>query len=337
MTKTPPPISVILPFYNAASTLHRAIESIASQRGIPFECMLINNNSTDESVEIAKRWTANDDRFSLMHEKEQGVVFASNAGAAKSSGNYIARMDADDFSYPDRLHLQAEFLDANPDYGAVSGRVKHVGDVENTKGFARYVKWVNSVQTYREIWNSRFIESPIVNPSAMWRKEVVAEHGQYRSGDFPEDYEMWLRWLSKGVKVGKLEETILDWHDSATRLTRTQAVYSDASFYQMKTRYLAAWLAEHNPFHPRIAVWGASRISRRRASLLTQYGIEIESYIDIKRSRQLEQEVIYFEEIPPPGKLFILTYIRQMNARDRIQDFLHRRGYEEGVNYVLVS
>ena len=337
MIKEIPAVSVILPFFNADLTLERAIESIAAQSLQHFECILINNNSTDKSVEIANRQIGKDNRFSLIHEKTQGVMFASNTGSKLARGKYIARMDADDYAYTNRLKLQAGFLDANPDYGAVAGLVKHISHSENTKGFARYVEWVNSVRTYREILNSQFIESPIPNPSAMWRREVAVKYGMYKYGDFPEDYEMWLRWLSQGVKIKKLDETVLNWHDSDTRLTRTQPIYSDAAFYRIKTKYLANWLEKNNPFHPRIAVWGASRISRRRARLLKQYGIEIECYIDITRNRQLDQEVVYYSEIPPPDKIFILTYIKQINARDEIQDFLHSRGFQEGLNYLLVS
>jgi len=332
-----PVVSVILPFFNAQSTLERAIESIASQSFGNFECILINNNSTDKSVELGLRWTEKDKRFVLVQEERQGVMFASNTGAKQAKGRYIARMDADDWSYPDRIRLQADFLNANPCYGAVAGIVEHIGDPDKTKGFARYVEWVNSIRTYKEILNSRFIELPVVNPSAMWRKEVSDKHGMYRYGDFPEDYEMWLRWLKEGVRIRKLDDHILKWYDSETRLTRTQSIYSDSAFYRIKTKYLADWLEVNNPFHPSIAVWGASRISRRRARLLNQYGIETVCYIDTKKSRQLDKTVRYYLDIPPPGELFILTYIKQTNARTEIQEFLHNRGYKEGLNYLLIS
>ena len=332
-----PVVSVVLPFYNAESTLSRAIESIAEQSFKSFECILINNNSTDESVVIAQKWVDKDKRFILIHEKRQGVMFASNAGSKQARGKYIARMDADDWAYPNRLELQAGFLERHPDYGAVAGIVKHISHSDNTKGFARYVEWVNSVQSYNDILNSQFIESPIANPSAMWRKETAEEYGMYKHGDFPEDYEMWLRWLSEGVKIGKLSENVLNWHDSDTRVTRTQAIYSDSAFYRIKTKYLAIWLKKHNPFHPNISVWGASRISRRRASLIKQYGIEIECYIDTKKNRQLDHKVVYYNDIGPPGELFILVYLKQMNIKKEIREFLNSRGYQEGLNYLFVS
>jgi hypothetical protein len=114
-------------------------------------------------------------------------------------------------------------------------------------------------------------------------------------------------------------------------------MYSVAAFYRIKTKYLAGWLKKNNPFHPKIAIWGASRISRRRARLLKKYGVKIEYYIDIKRTRILKEEVVHYTEIPSSDSVFILTYIKQMNARDKIQDFLHSKGYVEGKNYLLVS
>ena len=332
-----PKISVILPFYNAEKTLNRAISSIYLQEFGDFECILVDNNSTDGSRKIAMDWERRDIRFKVTNEKKQGVMFASNRGCELARGKYLARMDADDRAYPERLRLQANFLNDHPEYGAVAGLVKHVGNPKSTEGFRRFVEWSNSICSYTEIYNRRFIEAPIVNPSAMWRRETMEQHGLYLSGDFPEDYEMWLRWLDRGVKIAKIPEVVLDWHDSEKRLTRTDAIYSDRSFYEIKSKYLAKWLSEHNPFHPFVSIWGASRISRRRARILAQYGVIIKTYIDTKRSRQLENEVIYFEDLPQAGECFVLTYIRQMDNRERIQEFLENRGYEEGVNYLLVS
>lgn len=332
-----PRISVILPFYNAERTFDRAISSISQQEFEDFECILVDNNSSDNGRKVALEWIRKDKRFILIDENRQGVMFASNKGAKMARGTYLARMDADDKAFPCRLKLQSDFLDTYPDYGAVAGLVKHVGDPESTEGFRRFVEWSNSLHSYHDIYNRRFIEAPIVNPTAMWRRQTMQEHGMYRSGDFPEDYEMWLRWLDRGVKIAKIPEVVLEWHDSETRLTRTDAIYSDKSFYQIKSQYLAKWLSESNPFHPNVAIWGASRISRRRAKLLEQHGIRINSYIDTKKNRKIDQEVIYYEDLPLAGSCFVLTYIRQMDNRERIQDFLESRGYREGVNYLLVS
>jgi len=337
MNENLPKVTVVLPFFNAGKTLFRAAESILGQEFAHWECILVDNNSTDGSREIALSLERKDSRFRLISEKRQGVMFASNRGYKSAIGEYIARMDADDVARPERLGLQFDFLNQNPAYGAVAGLVEHVGDPETTGGFRRFVEWNNSVVSYEEIYNRRFIEAPIVNPTAMWRRQTMDRFGPYRSGDFPEDYEMWLRWLDGGVKIAKVPRVVLDWYDSEERLTRTDPIYSDRAFYEIKSRYLAKWLSENNAHHPGVWIWGASRISRRRAKILEEKGVRIDAFIDTKKSRQLDREVIYYEDLPPAGKGFILTYIRQMNNREKIQTFLEERGYVEGKDYLLVS
>ena len=337
MAVSKPDVSVILPFFNAVQTLERALESVRDQEFRNFECIMVDNNSTDGSREVAEVWIRKDPRFRLVEEDRQGVMYASNKGCEVAAGDYLARMDADDKMLPNRLRLQVAFLNAYQEYGAVAGLVEHVGDPGTTGGFKRFVEWSNSVITFEEISNRRFIEAPIVNPTAMWRRETMEQHGLYLSGDFPEDYEMWLRWIHRGVKIAKIPEVVLEWYDSDSRLTRTHPIYSDKAFYEVKSRYLAKWLADHNPFHPEVWVWGASRISRRRARVLEQQGIRIRSYVDTKHGRQLDRKVVFYEDLPLSGEGFILTYIRQMDNREKIQTFLEGKGYREGVDYLLVS
>jgi glycosyltransferase involved in cell wall biosynthesis len=337
MNQSGPRVSVILPFFNAAGTLDRAIRSIAEQDFDDLECILVDNNSSDLGPDIAVAWTKRDRRFRLVRESRQGVMFASNRGCEQAEGAYLARMDADDFAYPSRLKLQVDFLDNHPGYGSVAGLANHVGDPETTRGFARFVDWSNSLVSYQEIFLKRFIEAPVVNPTAMWRRETMEQHGLYRHGDFPEDYEMWLRWLDEGVKIAKVPSVILDWHDSNDRLTRSHPIYRDSAFYRVKTRYLAKWLTRVNPHHPRVWIWGASRISRRRAILLEDAGIQIETYIDTRKGRQLDRNLLYYKDLPKAGSCFVLTYIRQMENRLRIQRFLEERGYREGIDFLIVS
>ncbi len=332
-----PEVSVILPFYNAERTLYRAVSSIADQDQKDFECLLVDNNSTDRSREIAQSWAKRDPRFRLISESRQGVMFASNAGAAEARGRYMARMDADDVAHPERLRRQRDFLDRHISYGAVAGLVRYCPDHSQREGFRRYVDWSNSVMSYEEISTRCFIESPIVNPTAMWRKEIFTIHGGYREGDFPEDYELWLRWLDEGVRIVKIPEIVLDWYDSDGRLTRTDPRYRDQAFFRVKSEYLARWLLRYNRFHPRVMIWGASRISRRRASFLEELGIKTTAYIDIKHTRQLDRKLIFYRDLPPAGDHFILSYIRQRESREIVVKFLEARGYREGFDYLLVS
>lgn len=338
MKNSSPAISVILPFYNAEATLYKAVSSILNQEFDDLELILVDNHSSDGSAQIGADFSRLDRRVIMTSEKCRGVAHASNTGAALARGKYVARMDADDVATPRRLKLQKSYLDDQPDFDAMGGLVEYVpGTDDRTKGFARYVEWSNAIITPEDIARSRFIELPIVNPTLMWRRAIQEKHGLYKHGPFPEDYEMVLRWLAAGVRFGKVPEVVLQWHDSPGRLTRSDPVYSDDSFFRIKTRYLSAWLKENNPFHPEVTVWGASRLSRKRAALLQEYGVRIIGYIDIKKTRQLEEKVIYYENLPPAGERFILSYVRQGDSRERVREYLNSLGYMEQVNYLLVS
>jgi len=139
MSASRPKVSVILPFFNSELTLNRAVISIQKQDFEDYECILVDNNSTDQSREVAEEWTRKDGRFRLICESRQGVMFASNRGAEMSRGKYLARMDSDDRAYPLRLGKQVEFLNQNPEKGAVAGKVMHVGERQHTEGYWRFV------------------------------------------------------------------------------------------------------------------------------------------------------------------------------------------------------
>ena len=115
-------ISVLLPFRNAAITLDAAVASIAIQSYVAWELLLINNASADESPAIARRWAEHDPRITLLHEPRIGIAHALNTGLACATGSYIARMDADDVSHPERIAKQAAYLDAHPEIGVLGTR-----------------------------------------------------------------------------------------------------------------------------------------------------------------------------------------------------------------------
>lgn len=330
-------ISVILPFYNAEQTLNRAIQSISQQSYSNFECILVNNNATDSSLQIAQNQCKKDKRFVLIHENKQGVMYASNAGCSAAKGKYIARMDADDESLPHRLQEQYQFLEKHPEFDVVTGMVQYMRHRENTEGFLRYVIWVNSLKNHQDIFNQRFVDAPIINPTTMWRKSTEVKLGLYRGGDFPEDYEMWLRWLSKGVKIGKLNKSILRWYDSDTRLTRTHSIYRNEAFYKIKTKYLAEYLKNTNPLYPKVAVWGASRISRKWINLLEQEGLDIALYIDTNTKRQLDKQVIHYKSIPRIPEYCILVYMKHETLKSNIRSYLLENNYTEGLDFFLLS
>ncbi len=332
-----PEVSVILPYFNAENTLAAAVESTLNQTFMLFELLLVNNNSTDNSFLIAKEFAQKDSRIRLLNEPKQGVDHAMNCGLENSRGRFIARMDAYDVSHPERLEIQVRFLDKNPGTGLVGSAVKYVSHNTGTGGFRRFVKWVNSFFSSEEIEHNRFVEIPVVNPTILFRRELFDRLGGCRQGDFPEDYEMQLRYLAAGVKMCKLSEPLLEWHDYSTRLTRTDERYSTAAFFKVKAKYFKKWSEQNNLFHPEIWVWGAGRKTRQRAKLLSGEGLKIKGYIDIVKGKTTEKTTLHFEEIPAPGKMFIVPMVAKYGARELIQKNLLNRNYKEGKDYIFLA
>lgn len=334
-----PKISVILPVYNAADTLDEAVKSILNQRSVEFELILIDDGSTDGSTEKIADWQNSDHRITALSQPHKGIVEALNYGLQAAQGRYIARMDADDISFPSRLRSQSQYLDRHPDIGLISGKVDFLGDAQSQRGYARYVEWVNSLDQKNDISLKRFIESPVPHPSVMFRRWIVKSLGGYRDGAFPEDYELWLRWMHAGIQFHKLNETLLQWRDLPDRLSRTHPRYDRMAFHRIKAYYLAEWLKMYNPYHPDVVIWGSNRTNRRRAHLLEKHGIRITAYIDInpnKIGQHIHGIPVWSpKDLPPAGSHFVIPFVASRGANRDIADILQRKNYVEGIDYLF--
>ncbi len=334
-----PLVSVVMPVHNAAATVARAVSSVQTQTLRDWELIVVDDGSTDSTREHLLEYSLNDPRLRVLTIARRGIVAALNAGLEVASGEFVARMDADDESAPSRLAAQAFFLQANPECGLVGCRVKRGGERSATPGYALHVDWMNSLVTPPEIALNRFVESPFVHPSVMFRRALVEEYGGYRDGDFPEDYELWLRWLDAGVPMAKLPETLLTWHDLPDRLTRTDKRCSLSAFQKLKAKWIAEWLRHEVTAAREIWILGAGRPTRNRAAHLAEQGIRIAGYIDSdvrKTGRKAGGvPVVLPEEMPSSEKCFVLSYATNRGARDHYRSELNAAGRVEGRDFLL--
>ncbi len=337
-----PKVSILLPVFNGDDVVLQAIHSVQNQTYTDWELIIINDGSTDNTENILRHECQSDARLKLLQYSErQGIVAALNWAIEAAQGALLARLDADDFAFPERIRKQRLFLQSHPETGLVSCCVAFGGNKQKQRGYAEYVEWTNSILTPQQISMNRFVESPLAHPSVMFRRELVQQFGCYREGPFPEDYELWLRWLESGVKMSKLPEVLLQWHDSPQRLSRTDPRYSVTAFYECKSFYLSKWLQQNNPHHPDVVVWGAGRTTRKRAEMLTRYGINISAYVDIDPNKigQIvhKRPVLSEQQLPAPGECFVISYVASRGAREDIRQRLQKRGYEEGLHFIVAA
>ena len=147
-----PKISVIMPAFNAEKFIKVAIESILSQTFKDFEFLIINDGSTDKTLEIIENFKAQDQRIILINREKRGLIASLNEGISTSRGQYIARMDADDVATPEKLNIQLNYLIRNPTIDLVGSniiffthnKVKGVSDLKlyNQKNINFYLKTI---------------------------------------------------------------------------------------------------------------------------------------------------------------------------------------------------
>lgn len=333
------PVSVLLPFHNAQKTLVAAVDSVALQEvSFAFEIVLVNNASTDESTEIADALSKKYNNIRILNEPRKGIAFALNTGLKNIHAKYVARMDADDISLPGRLRKQHDFLEQNPEFGLVSGLIRFGESEDHATGFKQYVKQLNAWQTEDDLYRYRFVESPFAHPSVMFRYALITKFGLYTEQPEPEDYELWLRWMQQNVPMKKLDDEVLQWHDSPERLSRSHENYSSEAFDRVRYRYLAEWLKPRLSALPPIYAWGGGKLATRKLKLLESLaGFKTAGIIDLKEKPGSALPHIHFSNIPAPGQIFIISMVSNRGRYREIEDFLTRKGYVPEKDFVLAQ
>ncbi|MDX2170287.1 MAG: glycosyltransferase [Deltaproteobacteria bacterium] len=330
-----PPVSVVLPFRDAAATLGAALDSLRSQTLADFECLLVDDGSRDASPALAAACAAADPRFRVI-EAGGGLVDALNRGIAAARAPLVARMDADDLAHRERLARQCERLARDASLSAVGCLVECFPVDAAGAGMRRYVEWLNGVVSCEAIRDAIFVESPIAHPSAVLRRTALDAVGGYRHGDGPEDYDLWLRLVLDGHRLAKVPEMLLSWRDSPGRLSRVDRRYE-------RRRFLATKLAHFPRAVPpttRLQIWGAGPTGRAWARGLRQHGYTIGCFIDIapqRWGRRLAGVPVEQPRAPDRRDGFVLIAVGTPGARAWIEAWLAQHDLRPWRDYLAVA
>jgi glycosyltransferase involved in cell wall biosynthesis len=330
-------VSILMPVFNAEKTLDACLRSIFRQTLQDFELIAVNDNSTDRTVEILQSY--DDPRIRILDNSQKGIVSALNLGLEYCQSDLVARMDADDVMYTTRLEKQFDVMREDPAITLCASKARKFPEDRIKAGYVEYMRWQNACLTGQDINDQIYIESPFAHPSVMFRKGRVLELGAYRDGEFPEDYELWLRLFHAGEAMMKIDEVLIDWRESDHRLSRTSSRYSAAAFEKIRAEYLAK---DKRLLGRDIFIWGAGRKTRQRAQYLIDKGIKPSAWIDID-SRKVGNEYHGAKTFMPDHlrayseKPFVLNYVRNHGARDECRKFLDEAGYVMGADYLDVA
>lgn len=202
-----PEVTVLMSVYNAERYLTEAIESILKQTFTDFEFIIIDDGSSDRSLQILQQYARQDSRIQLVSRENRGLVSSLNEGLALAKAPFIARMDADDISYPDRLSKQVAFLKEHPDYAAIGCRVRLIDEDSDP------LRLFSLATTHQEIDTAHLQGEggAIAHAAATFRKDKLNVIGRFRSEfTHAEDLDLWLR-LAEVGQLGNLPDVLYDY------------------------------------------------------------------------------------------------------------------------------
>src|SRR5208337_3644138 len=225
MTTRSPLISVCMPVFNAERYVSEAINSVLSQTFKDFEFLILDDGSTDGSLAILKSYAERDPRIQLTSRPNKGLAPTLNELMDQARGEFVARMDADDISLPERLERQADYLRNHPDCVIVGCHAL----VIDSDGDPICV-WFKG-QTHEEL-DSQNVQgdhqSSLCHPAVMMRRQTVLDVGKYRERELCEDLDLWLRLAERG-RLANLPIVLLKYRIHQSNLLKYRIHQSDKS------------------------------------------------------------------------------------------------------------
>lgn len=196
--------AVIMCAHNSQAFIRQAIDSILAQSFADFELIIVENGSVDDSWEIIQSY--HDRRIKAFRTPFKQLSFNLNFAMMQTDAVYIARMDTDDISRPDRLRKQVDFLDANPDITVLGGAFSKF-DSQSGKS-----ETIQMPRTNEEIRGKLAFRFCLCHPTVMFRKQAIVDAGGYQGGRYCQDVDLWLR-LSRdeGIKFANMPDVLLDY------------------------------------------------------------------------------------------------------------------------------
>ena len=207
-------VTVLVPVYNAGTPLDAALESVVRQDFDDYEVLVIDDASTDESLRRIRRHEAQHPRIRVIaHPTNRGLAATLNEGLAAAKGEYVARMDQDDESLPERLAMQAAFLDANPDCAVVGSFVFHMGATRSHDRLVATPVEADAIAAALPKYNCMY------HPAIMLRRQAILDLGGYREQfKNAEDYDLWLR-VSRSRALANIPTPLLRYRFSTSGMT----------------------------------------------------------------------------------------------------------------------
>jgi cellulose synthase/poly-beta-1,6-N-acetylglucosamine synthase-like glycosyltransferase len=326
-------VSWLIPVRDGSATLGDSVASALAQCGPQDEVVVVDDGSVDQP----ERVLPGGGPLRLIRQPPLGIVAALERGRRACRGAFIARLDADDLALPGRIEAQLGLLAELPRVAAVGGQALLSSPEDRPgEGMRAYVEQVNALGSPEELDRYLLVESPLFHPATTLRAEALAAVGGWREGDFPEDYELWLRLRRAGHELASVRQPVLRILDRPDRLTRTDPRYRRAAFEQLKREHLRPRLLPGL----RIGLWGAGRTGRSWLSWLRQVDRRPTVLVDaFARGERGDLPVRPPEALAEQPVDLLLVAVGARGAREEIRQRLRdlRPDLREGEGWIALA
>jgi glycosyltransferase involved in cell wall biosynthesis len=192
-----PRFSVVVPAYNASATLPETLDAMLAQEYSDWECVIVDDGSTDATASIAQDYCERDGRFRLIRQENRGAAGAYRTGVATAAADLLIICAADDFLLPEHLRVMDDFIDRNSDYDIYSTNGEFLYE---ESGIRRRVYSGPEWQQESSLSFAQVISGCFYSVGVVFRRRVYESTGGHRLGVYVDDYDLWLRAMAQGAR-----------------------------------------------------------------------------------------------------------------------------------------
>ncbi|WP_017752682.1 glycosyltransferase family 2 protein [Clostridium tyrobutyricum] len=328
-------ISVVMPVYNAEKYLKESIESILNQTYKNFEFIIINDGSIDSSLNIINTYAKKDNRIIVISRENKGLVHSLNEGIKLAKGKYIARMDADDISMPDRLEKQVNYLDKYEDISILGTCTNLIYDESLDKNAQTNYSFLNIKFNAYDVEDIFLKECAILHPSIMMRKNFLIEIDGYFDFD-AEDYNLFLRAIKNGYKIAKLDDRLINYRIYNYSKSKSNLPKISKSIMLSRLLYIKDKYEKFNkPFT--YLIWGTGNGGNIAYNVISKVfpNAKLVGAVDkFKKGKYFNIEITNPESVLniKPEYIFVTT----TPGREEAQRFLNENNYKYKEQYIFL-